>query len=66
MIYLDYAATTDVFPEVAEKMVVLMTENFGNPSSLHAFGRKAEKELEKARERLSKVLKVQPGVHRSQ
>lgn len=61
MIYLDYAATTDVFPEVAEKMVVLMTENFGNPSSLHAFGRKAEKELEKARERLSKVLKVQPG-----
>ena len=58
MIYLDYAATTDVFPEVAEKMIDLMTKDFGNPSSLHAFGRKAKEELESARERMADSLGV--------
>ena len=36
--YLDNAATTRVFPEVREKMVRVMEEDFGNPSSKHTKG----------------------------
>ena len=41
--YLDNAATTRVFPEVREKMVRVMEEDFGNPSSKHTKGMDAEK-----------------------
>mgnify|MGYP007081942235 FL=1 len=40
--YLDNAATTRVFPEVREKMVRVMEEDFGNPSSKHTKGMDAE------------------------
>ena len=60
MIYLDNAATTQVCPEAAEAAVRLMTENFGNPSSTHALGRKARDELKNARAIISSSLGAQP------
>lgn len=60
MIYLDNAATTQVCPEAAEAAVRLMTENFGNPSSTHALGRKARDELKNARTIIASSLGAQP------
>jgi len=57
-IYLDNSATTRVFPEVAELMCKLMTEEYGNPSSMHLKGVEAEKYLKSSREKLASVLKV--------
>lgn len=48
-IYLDYAATTPVDPEVLEAMLPYFTTNFGNPSSIHWFGRENRKVIEDAR-----------------
>lgn len=50
MIYLDNAATTPLDPSIAQTMTRIATECYGNPSSRHAFGLKAEKELRKARQ----------------
>ena len=57
-IYLDNSATTRVFPEVADLLHRIYTEEYGNPSSMHHKGVEAEKELTKARETLSGLLKV--------
>ncbi|ASS75970.1 cysteine desulfurase NifS [Tumebacillus algifaecis] len=57
-IYLDNSATTKPYPEVIEAMVAMMESNYGNPSSLHKKGLLAEKEVDKARERLAKALAV--------
>ncbi len=40
-IYLDHAATTPMHPSVVEKMMEAMKNTFGNPSSIHSFGREA-------------------------
>ncbi|MBM7554662.1 cysteine desulfurase family protein [Thalassobacillus pellis] len=48
-IYLDHAATTPVHPQVIEAMVPVYQEVFGNPSSVHQFGRKARRILDEAR-----------------
>ena len=48
-IYLDYNATAPVHPEVLEAMQPYLTEKFGNPSSLHSFGREAKVAVEDAR-----------------
>ena len=48
-IYLDNSATTRVFPEVAEFMTRIMCEDYGNPSSMHHMGVKAEKYVRQAR-----------------
>ena len=57
-IYLDNAATTQMYPEVIEVMQVSMAENFGNPSSTHQFGRKAKATVETARKNIAKHFKV--------
>ncbi|MGN0426137.1 MAG: cysteine desulfurase family protein [Acetatifactor sp.] len=57
-VYLDNSATTRVFPEVAELMVKIMCEDYGNPSSLHMKGVEAEKYLLYAKETFAKLLKV--------
>lgn len=59
-IYLDYAATTPVEPRVLERMTPYFTEIFGNPSSVHWFGQKAESALEQAREAVAVSLNSQP------
>jgi cysteine desulfurase len=60
MIYLDYAATTPVHPRVLEAMLPYFRETFGNPSSIHRFGQKAESALEMAREKVAAVLHCRP------
>lgn len=60
MIYLDYAATTPVHPEVIEAMQPFFAERYGNPSSLHVFGQQARKGLEAARETVAAVLGARP------
>lgn len=59
-IYMDHSATTPVDPEIAQAMVKYMTEDFGNPSSIHAFGREARKAVEEARERVAKAIGANP------
>ena len=55
-VYLDHAATTPMHPEVIEEMTRIMTSVFGNPSSIHGFGRKASFELEMAREEIAQSI----------
>jgi cysteine desulfurase len=57
-IYLDNAATTQMYPEVIEVMQRSMAENFGNPSSTHQFGRKAKATVETARKNIAKHFNV--------
>lgn len=56
MIYLDSAATTPVDPDVYKAIQPYFCEQFGNPSSLHSFGRKARQATEKARKQVSDCL----------
>jgi cysteine desulfurase len=56
LIYLDYAATTPVDPRVLEAMLPYFRETFGNPSSVHRYGQKAEAALESAREIVATAL----------
>jgi cysteine desulfurase len=56
MIYLDYAATTPVHPRVLDAMLPYFRESFGNPSSVHRYGQKAESALDAAREKVAAVL----------
>ena len=57
-VYLDYAATSPLRAEVLERMLPLLKENFGNPDSLHAFGRKAAYLVGEARDRIAGALGV--------
>ena len=59
-IYLDHAATTPVRPEVAEAMSASLAEDFGNPSSGHAWGRRARRRLETARASVAASMGVAP------
>lgn len=62
-IYFDYAATTPVLPEVAERMMACLTfeGNFGNPASRsHSYGWKAEEAVETAREQVADLIKADP------
>ncbi|MBN8657705.1 MAG: cysteine desulfurase [Anaerolineae bacterium] len=56
MIYLDYAATTPVDERVLAKMMPYFRENYGNPSSIHRLGQKAESAVDEAREKVASVL----------
>ena len=60
-IYLDNAATTPLDPEVFEAMKPFMLEDFGNPSSTHAHGRKVRTAIESARKKIAELLHCTPG-----
>ena len=60
MIYADNAATTKMSQASIDKMVSLMNETYGNPSSLYRFGQKAKEELELARETVASVIGAEP------
>lgn len=55
-IYLDHAATTYVRKEVLDEMLPYFSEFYGNPSSMHAFGRETRNAINIARQRVAKVL----------
>lgn len=60
-IYLDHCATTPLHPEVAEAMVSVRERLTGNPSSVHAFGRRARSVMTEARSRIARLLGVAPA-----
>lgn len=59
-IYLDYNATTPIYPEVAEAMRPYLDQYFGNPSSSHTYGIYTKKAVEKARQQIADMLNCQP------
>ena len=60
-IYMDNAATTRVTQPVLEAMMPYFSEVYGNPSSIHAFGREARKAIEAARNQVAAALGANPG-----
>jgi len=60
-IYFDNAATTPVHPKVFEKMKPFLEEEYGNPSSIHSFGRKARVAIEEARETIADFIGANPS-----
>ncbi|MCB1181877.1 cysteine desulfurase [bacterium] len=60
-IYLDYNATTPPDPRVADAMAPFLREPFGNPSSGHAWGRRARAAVEGARARVAALLQADPA-----
>ncbi len=61
LVYFDNAATTQIHPKVVEKMLPYLSGNFGNPSSIHSFGRKTRVAIEEAREVISDFLNADAG-----
>jgi cysteine desulfurase len=61
MHYLDHAATTPVLPEVKEAMLGALDEDFGNPSSVHGYGRRAKEIVEDARDRVAAAVGAAPA-----
>ena len=59
MAYLDHAATTPMLPEAAEAVAAALLDT-GNPSSLHAAGRKARRAVEESRERVAAAIGARP------
>ncbi len=58
-IYLDHAASSPLHPKVAETMINVMKTHFGNPSSVHQFGREARKLVVDSRRIISRVMGAQ-------
>ena len=61
MIYLDNAASTAVHNDVVEEMIPYFATNFGNPSSIHKLGRKANKAIQKARKQVAELINAEPN-----
>jgi cysteine desulfurase len=55
-VYLDHNATTPLHPEVLNAMLPVLQDNFGNPSSIHSFGRSARVQLDEAREKVARLI----------
>ena len=55
-VYLDNASTTQIRPEVITEITKVLSEDFGNPSSTHSFGRNAKSVLELSRKSIAKYL----------
>jgi cysteine desulfurase len=61
MIYLDNAATTALDPRVSAAMLEVMQQHYGNPSSIHAAGRKARALVEQARKTVARLINAAPA-----
>lgn len=61
MIYFDNSATTKPYPEVLESFTKVSTSLYGNPSSLHKMGAKAEQLLSQARSQIAQLMNVKPN-----
>ena len=55
-VYLDYAATTPLHPEVKQEMMEALEGTYGNPSSIHSFGRESRKLLDEARSEAARSI----------
>src|SRR5687767_15124933 len=60
-IYLDHSATTPVDPRVAAAMAGSLTETYGNPSSVHAFGQQARAAVDRARREVAALIGAKPN-----
>ena len=60
-VYLDNAATTPLDPEVLKAMLPIMQNGFGNPSSIHSYGRETRTVIEQARKTVAKHLNASPS-----
>jgi len=60
LIYLDNAASTAVHPEVVNEMLPYFDVQYGNPSSIHQFGRKAKNAIQKARKQVAVLVGAEP------
>ncbi|MCB9260438.1 MAG: cysteine desulfurase [Ignavibacteriales bacterium] len=60
-VYLDNAATTKIHPKVIDAMMPYLTEHYGNPSSVHSFGRKARVAIEDSREIIAEFINADPS-----
>ncbi|MBO4886148.1 MAG: cysteine desulfurase NifS [Clostridia bacterium] len=60
-IYMDNAATTRITPPVLEAMMPYLTDIYGNPSSIHGFGRDARRALEAARAQVAAAINARPS-----
>ncbi len=58
-VYLDNSATTKAYPEVARLVADIMTEDYGNPSSMHLKGVEAEKYIKYSKKTIANIMKVQ-------
>lgn len=59
-VYLDNAATTPMAKEVLDAMMPFMTDEFGNPSSMHSYGRTTKNAIERSRKQIANFLNVHP------
>lgn len=60
-VYCDHAATTRCHPDVAKLMYEYLVNDFGNPSSVHGFGRRARKGVEEARQQVADLINARPA-----
>lgn len=61
MIYLDNAASTQIHEDVLSAMLPYLREQYGNPSSIHRYGRLAHKAIEKARKQIANLINANPS-----
>lgn len=60
-VFLDNAATTPISPEIIDMMQEMMKTNYGNPSSVHSYGRESKIVVEKSRKTIAKLLNTSPS-----
>lgn len=61
MIYLDNAASTQIHEDVLDSMLPYLKEQYGNPSSIHRYGRLARKAIDKARKQIASLINADPS-----
>jgi len=61
LIYLDNAASTQIHDDVLESMLPYLKEQYGNPSSIHRYGRLSRKAVEKARKQIASLIDADPS-----
>lgn len=60
MIYLDNAASTPIHEQVLEEMIPYLREEFGNPSSIHKYGRSSQRAIQNARKQIANLINAEP------